>query len=107
MGRCGSINGAIFGIKKCTKLWYDPYVEYKAFTTRLPMQVCEAMTSYVADRKSGSVNQFVLEAVEEKLARVREDELRLMFEDIAEGFDMEEVEPFLAGQREAMKHVDN
>ena len=82
-------------------------MEYKAFTTRLPLQVCEAMTSYIAGHKSGSVNQFVLEAVEEKLARVREEEIRMMFDDIAEGFDMKEVEPFLAGQREAMKHVDD
>lgn len=65
------------------------------------------MTSYIAGHKSGSVNQFVLEAVEEKLARVREEEIRMMFDDIAEGFDMKEVEPFLAGQREAMKHVDD
>ncbi|MEI8282659.1 MAG: hypothetical protein WCG75_09670 [Armatimonadota bacterium] len=82
-------------------------METKAFTTRLPLQVCEAMATYVAEKKASSVNQFVTEAVEEKLARDRQDELRKGFALLGEDFDSSEVEPWIDLQREAAKHIDD
>jgi len=82
-------------------------VEYKSFTTRLPLEVYEAVRAYKANIEDVSVNQFLVDAVEEKLARSKDEELKRMFADIAEGFDMAEVEPWLEAQKEAMKHIDD
>lgn len=80
-------------------------MEYKSFTTRLPLEVYEAVRAYKANVEDVSVNQFLVEAVEEKLARSKDEELRRMVQDLADGFDMAEVEPWLEAQKEAMKHV--
>ncbi len=61
----------------------------------------------VESRKRRSVTEFVLQAVEEKIARERQEELQRGFETLAGSFDEEESRNFASAQREAMKRVDD
>ena len=80
-------------------------MEYKALTMRLPLQIYEAIAIYKANVEDVSLNQFVLEAVQEKLQCARNEQLRLEVQELADDFDMTEVEPWLEVQKKAMKHV--
>ncbi|MBS1700949.1 MAG: hypothetical protein JST12_04755 [Armatimonadetes bacterium] len=72
----------------------------------MPLEVYEAMRVYKSDMESVSVNQFVVEAVEEKLARLKEEELKRGFELLGQDFDMSEVEPWIQAQAETFEHID-
>gem|GEM_PF-6613715 len=85
-----------------TVLWYILVVDAKSFTLRMPSEVY----AQVRKRKKKSVTEFVIEAVEEKLAREREEEIRLGFESLAEDFDRGEFELWAGAQHRAMKHID-
>ncbi len=80
-------------------------MEYKALTTRLPLVVYEAIGTYKANVDDVSLNQFVIEAIEEKLARVRQEQLRLDVQELAEDFDLSEVEPWLDAQKRTMRLI--
>jgi hypothetical protein len=75
----------------------------KSFTLRMPIE----LYGQVAARKQKSVTGFVLEAVQEKLAREREEEIRRGFESLGEDFDWDEYNLWAGLQRKAMKHVDD
>lgn len=71
-----------------------------SFTLRLPLQVYEQ----VASRKSRSITSFIVEAVEEKLARDRQEELARGFASLV-GDQDEDVPTWLELQREAMQNA--
>lgn len=73
----------------------------KAITLRLPEQTyAEALS-----RKRASLTEFILEAVEEKLAKERENEIRMGLANLAGDLD-EDLEPWMDTQRRTMKHLD-
>lgn len=78
-------------------------MSYHGFTLRLPSAIFEE----VKRRKRKSVAAFVVEAVEEKLAREKEEELRLGFMNLAGGVDREEIQPLLDAQKRALARADD
>jgi len=74
----------------------------KAFTLRLP----SVLYREVAQRKEKSMTQFVLEAIEEKVERERQSELRAGFATLADGANEDETWPWQELQQEAMNRVD-
>lgn len=61
----------------------------------------------VSKRKRKSVTEFVLEAVEEKLAREREAELFKGFQSLVPEADLEVTERLMELQKKAMARVDD
>jgi len=77
-------------------------MDAKSFTLRMPVDLYQRVSA----RKKKSVSQFVMEAVQEKLDRETEEEVRLGFESLAKDYDPEEYELWATAQRRAMKHID-
>ena len=82
---------------------YNKNVDAKSFTLRMPLDVY----AKVRERKRKSVSEFVIEAVQEKLDREQEEEVRLGFESLAADFDQAEFELWSSAQRQAMKRIDD
>ena len=74
----------------------------KVFTLRLPEDVYEQLVA----RPKKSVSGYVVDAVREKLARDRREELRKSYQNLVP-VDMDEVEPWMRAQEEAMRHIDD
>jgi hypothetical protein len=77
-------------------------MEGKAFTLRLP----DNLYRDIAARKSKSLSAYIVQAVEEKLARDREDELRKGFASLA-GDQDSDVTSWMSAQQKAMTHIDD
>ena len=86
-----------------TNLGYNKFVDTKPFTLRLPLELYRR----IAGRRRRGMTAYVIEAVEEKLAREREDEVRAGFRTLAGSVDREEWDVLDKLQREAMTHVDD
>lgn len=63
--------------------------------------------SEVKKRKRTSVTAYVVEAVEEKLARDKEEEIREGLLSLVGSVDRDEIEPFLEAQRRAFAKGDD
>ena len=74
----------------------------KSFTLRMPLD----LYNQIAIRKQKSVTGFVIEAVQEKLDREREEEIQRGFQQLGADFDWEEYELWAGLQQKAMKHID-
>ena len=64
------------------------------------------MYEQVKANKKGSLTSFIVEAVEEKLAREKEADLARGFASLASDLD-EDLSPWIDLQMEAMRHVDD
>lgn len=73
----------------------------KSLTLRLPLELYRELTL----RKKKSVSQFVVDAVTEKLARERQEELARGFAELAGPID-DETSEWMKAQEQAMQHVE-
>jgi len=88
--------------KKDISIWYHIEVDNKSLTLRLPASLYKEMAS----RRSKSITAYIVEAVEEKIARERQEELAAGFATLV-GSDEDAGNSWQSAQQKAMKHVDS
>lgn len=76
---------------------------HKNMTLRLPFELYQR----VVGKRRKSFNAFVVEAIEEKIEKEREEELRKGLRSLAGSVDPEEFAFWMEAQRKAMQHVDD
>src|SRR4051794_3880870 len=82
-------------------LWDHHCMDDKAFTLWLPGNLYHQIEC----RKAKSLTAYILQPVEEKLARDREEQLRIGFASLADAALDEDAELWMQAQRTAMKNV--
>lgn len=75
----------------------------KNFTLRLSLQTYAEVDA----RKKRSIAEYVMEAIEEKIARDKERDLSLGFESLAGSVDEEELSGLMRAQRTVMNRIDD
>jgi hypothetical protein len=73
----------------------------KGFTLRLPTDLYKALKK----RKKKSMTAYVVEAIQEKVARDSEEEMARDLECLAGSVDSDEFALWMKAQRKAMKHA--
>ena len=74
-------------------------------TKNLTLRIPEAVYRQVAEQKHGTATGYIVQAIEEKLARDRDSELKKGFACLA-GEPDDESSGWIEAQKEAMKRVD-